>query len=119
MIQDPKWEWQYSAKCRATDHTAATARFNLKPNQATELWFPPRDAEIYGPMADYAKGICKGTKGSPECPVRFECLLEAWNNDEEHGIWGGFSHRERNALMRKLERKNLTIMDYYNAKGMP
>lgn len=118
-MKDPKWEWQYKAKCRTIDHSEVCKEFGLRENQATELWYPPRDAEVYGPMADYSKGVCKGTKGSPECPVRFECLKQAIDNDEEHGIWGGFSHRERNALLRKLQRKHLTIEDYYNAKGMP
>jgi WhiB family redox-sensing transcriptional regulator len=29
------------------------------------------------------------------CPVRAECLEQALSEPEEHGIWGGFSPRER------------------------
>lgn len=114
---DPKWEWQYQAKCREDEHREAAERFGVKA--PTELWFPPRNRDIYGPMANYAKGICKGTKDRPPCPVRFDCLQAAVENDEEHGIFGGFSHRERNALIRKLARSQLTILDYCKAKGMP
>lgn len=31
------------------------------------------------------------------CPVQAECLAEAILNDEQWGIWGGLSRRERNA----------------------
>jgi hypothetical protein len=32
-------------------------------------------------------------------------LWDAVKRDEPHGIWGGLSHRERNALMRKWQKK--------------
>jgi WhiB family redox-sensing transcriptional regulator len=35
-----------------------------------------------------------------ECPVRNECLREALDNDQQWGIWGGLSARERNKLRR-------------------
>jgi WhiB family redox-sensing transcriptional regulator len=36
-----------------------------------------------------------------ECPVRNECLREALDNDQQWGIWGGLSVRERNKLLRR------------------
>ena len=98
MYEDEGVEkWRYQAKCRDMD---------------TELWFPPRDKDLYKPIADKAKAICFGRDGLPECPVRVECLLYAEGNDEQHGIWGGLSHRERNALKRKAASKGKTLEEW-------
>lgn len=86
--------WRYKAKCRGLD---------------TELWYPPRDKDKYKPIADKAKAICFGRDGLPECPVRTECLLYAERMEEQHGIWGGMSHRERNALKRKAKKQGKTL----------
>lgn len=96
---EPEWSWRYSAKCSGQD---------------TEIFFPPRNKTLYKPIADKAKAICYGKDGYSECPVRKECLLDALGRDEEHGIWGGMSHRERNALLRKWERagKGLTLKEF-------
>lgn len=56
-----------------------------------------------------AKSICK------RCIVAHECLEFAVRNEEKHGIWGGFTSRERNKLTRSIinltkeEAKNLVI----------
>lgn len=99
---DPKWTWRYQAKCRGED---------------TEIFFPPRDKSLYKPIADKAKGICLGKDGKPACPVRLECLSEAIERDEEHGIFGGMSHRERNAMKRKYEKANMTLQEWLNNGG--
>ncbi len=83
-----------------------------KAPQVTELWYPPRDKAKYKPIADYAKAVCNGKDGRPVCPVRAECLREAIEGDELHGIFGGMSHRERNALLRKLKKKGATLEDF-------
>lgn len=94
---DPTWSWRYDAKCRGED---------------TEIFFPPRDKALYKPIADRAKAICWGRDGRPPCPVRKECLREAILNDELHGIFGGMSHRERNAAVRKYKKKELTLDEW-------
>lgn len=94
QYEDQDEPWEYQAKCNGMD---------------TELWFPPRDKTLYKPIADKAKAICFGKDGKPACPVRIQCLLAADANDEVHGIWGGLSHRERNALKRKAEKKGMTL----------
>ena len=81
----------------------------------TELWFPPRDKNLYKPIADRAKAVCFGKDGRPACPVRTQCLLAAEANDEVHGIWGGLSHRERNALKRKADKKGITFEEIVTA----
>jgi hypothetical protein len=32
--------------------------------------------------------------------------------DEQHGIWGGMSHRERNALKRKANKSGKTLEEW-------
>jgi WhiB family redox-sensing transcriptional regulator len=81
----------------------------------TEIFYPPRDKSLYKTIADEAKSYCNGTDEIPECPVRRECLWEAVRTEEPHGIWGGLSHRERNALVRKWQReykRSMTLKEY-------
>lgn len=99
---DPKWTWRYQAKCRHED---------------TEIFFPPRDKDKYKPIADKAKAICFGKDGRPPCPVRIQCLTDAIVIDEEHGIFGGMSHRERNAMKRKYEKANMTLEEWLKNGG--
>lgn len=35
------------------------------------------------------------------CPVRMECLLEAFETEMEFGVWGGLTERERRAMVRQ------------------
>jgi hypothetical protein len=48
--------------------------------------------------------------------VRKQCLLYADANDDTHGIWGGMSHRERNALTRKAKKAGLTLKEWVEIK---
>ena len=54
-----------------------------------ELWFPSHD-EDYTPRM--AKKFCG------ECPVRQQCLEYALKVNEQYGVWGGLSVKERLAL---------------------
>ena len=80
----------------------------------TELFFPPRDKTKYRDIAAQAKVFCLGENGNTPCPVLKECLWYAIDSDELHGIWGGMSHRERNALVRKWRRnpQGTTLQEY-------
>lgn len=97
MILDetPSHAWRADARCFDTD---------------TEIFYPPRDKLLYNKVAAQAKAICNGPKGTDPCPVRANCLWYAIITDEQHGIWGGLSHRERNALIRKWQRQYKTKM---------
>lgn len=90
------------------------AACNVAPDP--DIFFPPRNKALYKPIADEAKTYCFGIEGErPPCPVRKECLWSAVESDEQHGIWGGLSHRERNALVRKWQRQykdKLTLKEY-------
>lgn len=73
------------------------------------------DNEADGPLAWQADGLCAETDpeaffpergGSSleakricgECTVRATCLQYALDHDEQYGIWGGLSQRERRKL---------------------
>lgn len=75
----------------------------------TELFFPPRIKTVYAEMADQAKAYCNGDRALKRkpCPVREQCREWAIQTDELFGIFGGMSHRERNALLRKRHREAL------------
>lgn len=81
-------EWTTRAKCAGMD---------------TEDWYPPRERGTYKVVGDRAKAVCKGTDGNLPCPVRLTCLGDAFDREEQFGIFGGLSNRERNALRRKAE----------------
>lgn len=92
--------WREQARCWGED---------------TELFFPPRDKDKYKIIADQAKTMCFGANGKSPCPVLNQCLWYAIDSDEVHGIWGGMSHRERNALVRKwrrLYKDKMTLEEY-------
>jgi len=78
----------------------------------TEMWYPPRDKNLYKPIADKAKSVCLGKDGKPACSVRLECLLYADSMGDTYGIWGGMSHRERNALKRKAKNNGKTLTEW-------
>ena len=102
MFEDEGPEkWRYLAKCRG-----------MCTSPETDDWFPPRDKDKYKEIADRAQAVCFGKDGKAECPVRIDCLLYAEGNDEQHGIWGGLSHRERNALSRKAAKHGKTLKEW-------
>lgn len=80
-----------------------------------DIFFPPRDKDLYRVIADEAKTYCNGGAGKAPCPVRLRCLWQAIETDEQHGIWGGMSHRERNAFVRKWQKhykSTMTLEEY-------
>lgn len=84
MNSDPRQIWE-KGKCRDAD---------------PEIFYPERDANTYGSVAGEAKRICRGDADSPACPVLLECLFYGLVTEDDFGIWGGMSTRERNALRR-------------------
>jgi WhiB family redox-sensing transcriptional regulator len=100
MTNNFEMSWREDARCKDAD---------------TELFYPPRDKELYSNIAAKARAYCLGETGTSHCPVRAYCLWEAIETEEAHGIWGGMSHRERNALVRKWHRKyrrTMTLKEY-------
>lgn len=68
-------DWHADANCRGMD---------------TELFFPGQ-----GESTAEAKAVCRA------CDVQVECLLDALNRNERHGVWGGKAERERRAIRSK------------------
>ena len=98
------------------DRFAKTYEKKLPKWAVARDWnLPPRDKTKYKEIAATAKQFCFGVNGKNPCPVRSECLWDAISRDEPHGIWGGYSHRERNAIVRKWgksHKKSMTLQDY-------
>ena len=82
------------------------------PQSLSEVFYPPRVKEIYPVYAERAKDYCFGKDRRHPCPVRKQCLIWAILSEEEHGILGGMSHRERNALVRKAETEGISPVEY-------
>lgn len=101
------YDWIDDAACSIWDHG--------EPQVDVNIFFPPREKDTYKQIADEAKKYCFGKDGNSPCPVKAHCLWFAVNSDEQHGIWGGMSHRERNAVVRKWKkqyRNTMTLKEY-------
>ena len=72
---DAALAWQKDGTCRQVD--------------VGDVFFPEA-----GGSTRSAKLICRN------CPVISDCLSYALANDERHGVWGGFSARERYRISR-------------------
>ena len=90
------------------DMRLAPWKFHAACSQADpDAWFPDHDGDSTVPglweinsdgRAITAKQVCH------RCPVKAECLQEALDRREQHGIWGGLTTRERQQLMRRAKR---------------
>ncbi|WP_435609663.1 WhiB family transcriptional regulator [Streptomyces sp. C10-9-1] len=63
-------------------------------NQDPDLFFPDGSTGPALLQIEQAKKICR------TCPLMFECLRDALERGEEHGVWGGLSEDDRNSLRR-------------------
>jgi hypothetical protein len=66
--------WMRSAACACVD---------------PEIFFPATSRQ----SATEAKQICSG------CPVKAECLEYSLVNEEEFGVWGGLTEKERRQIL--------------------
>lgn len=109
-------EWEENAACfgpKVEEETRPMLmRLGIGHLSHTELFYPPRKKEIYHVYADAAKDYCLGKNRRTPCPVRRQCLAWAVLTNEEHGIFGGMSHRERNALVRKADKAGIGPVEY-------
>lgn len=60
-----------------------------------EIFYPDGRDSSAKPIIEQARGYC----GS--CEIKDDCLRDALARDEEWGIWGGMTERERKALRRR------------------
>jgi WhiB family redox-sensing transcriptional regulator len=68
-----------------------------------ELFYPTAIGPSYMPAARLAKAICA------ECPIKIQCLERALKTNEEYGIWGGTTPRERQDILRRRRYKTMAI----------
>lgn len=61
----------------------------------TELFFPERAGKGQ-PHIQQIKEICTG------CPLRVQCLEFALRENQQYGVWGGMTYRERLQLKKLL-----------------
>jgi len=73
--------WQARAACATTDEPDA--------------WFLNKEGDN-ALQYHMARIVCEG------CPVAMECLRYAIDANETHGLWGGFSPRERDDIKRRM-----------------
>ena len=81
-----KWEWQESAACRGMD---STVFYSPHGERGTALMRRVRQAQR----------LCAA------CEVRVECAEFALAIGERHGVWGGTTHDDRVALLRRLRQR--------------
>lgn len=66
-----------------------------------------------GPISDVSirNAIARAVALCNLCPVQHKCLMIAVNNEEEFGIWGGYTSKERKKIFGKRGKikKNITI----------
>jgi WhiB family redox-sensing transcriptional regulator len=75
MNESPDYHWRDQALCAEVDG---------------ELFYPEVDE-----CPNEAKRVCA------LCPVRKECLTDALQRREPHGVWGGTTPNERKHLLRE------------------
>jgi hypothetical protein len=63
-----------------------------------DLFFAEGDSQDAAERREHAKEICA------LCPIREQCLTEAMERFEQHGVWGGLTERERSNLRRRQAR---------------
>jgi len=68
----------------------------LCDNQDTNIWFPETDDPEYAEKVTVAVNLCNS------CSVRKECLIYAIRMNEDFGIWGGKTPRQRRKISRDL-----------------
>lgn len=91
----------YPETLRPTDPLARAACAPHDP----ELWFPKNQTAPETAKAVKAKEICG------RCSVRADCLAQALDRNEQHGIFGGLDDAERRALKRSAQKPTVVKAD--------
>lgn len=77
-------------------------RFALCRGQGPTQFYPnPGAGVIQAVRASVA--VCK------QCPSRVACLNYALDNDEDYGVWGGTTERQRR-MLKRTRRRNLHVV---------
>ncbi|MGR3875709.1 WhiB family transcriptional regulator (plasmid) [Streptomyces graminifolii] len=73
-------DWHHRSACRGID---------------SDLFFPIGEGTQAQLQTKEARSYCR------RCPVKTECLQSALDNDDQVGIWGGLTEKQRRALKRR------------------
>lgn len=74
----------------------------------TDIYYPIQHGNGERDAIQQAKAICN------ECPNRIRCLEYAIDNGEDHGIWGGYSVRQRRRIAADRRAMGWTTGRYRN-----
>lgn len=59
------------------------------------------DPETFYPAEMDYRGIARAKEVCSKCPIQTECLQFAYDTDDQWGVFGGLTPRERRQLARK------------------
>lgn len=77
-------DWRHNAICR---------------NEDPDLFFPIGNTGPALLQIEEAKAVCR------RCPVMQQCQTWALESGQDHGVWGGLSEDERQAIKRRAARR--------------
>ena len=63
------------------------------------------DSEVFYPSVGRSDASKAAKKVCARCPVRVRCLDFAMRHNEEFGVWGGLTARQRRSLRREKLKK--------------
>lgn len=86
-------EWRRNGGCTGGD------------KETVALFYPEGDSDGFQVQIETAKRICAG------CPMRERCLEHALAVNEQYGIWGGHTEKERKAMRRSLLKAARQLVD--------
>ena len=96
-------EWMASAACRGVDGDIFFADDDEPRDWRDQALCAEVDVGLFfpeaGESAREAKMVCR------RCEVSEACLAYALEHGEQHGVWGGLSPKERQALRRQQARE--------------
>jgi WhiB family redox-sensing transcriptional regulator len=63
------------------------------------------DPEWFFPKSTLSEGAVNALRTCRSCPVAQQCFIEAMESDEDLGIWGGKTPRQRKKIRKTWERE--------------
>lgn len=104
MTGDDQGDWRTAANCATTD---------------PELFYDPDKPRSW---ADQQRAMKDALAVCAECEVKASCLVEAVENGERFGIWGGTTERQRAPMIAEYHEgkaANLTAPEYDQTHDEP
>ena len=83
--------WQDEGRCKEVD---------------PELFYPEEGADT----SFHAKKVCRS------CEVRIQCLKYSLDNEEQHGVWGGLTPKDRRRFKKQGRKPELKDVQEWDQK---